>query len=100
VTFHKTTRPQWVDEALEFITLEMTQLDENHPDPLVGDYRVHATPFETEPELGFYVQVQKLTSSGEWREVSKFLETIVKHDSTSKLGDIAAALYDNAQETR
>ncbi|UJD20733.1 hypothetical protein SEA_NIAGARA_98 [Gordonia phage Niagara] len=100
MSFHSTTRPQWLDEALEFITLEMTALDQNHPDPLVGDYRVDAHPFETEPTIGFYVKVQKLSSSNEWDDISRFMETVVKHDSTSKLADTAAALYDSAQEGR
>ncbi|QFG08580.1 hypothetical protein PBI_ASERPROCKY_94 [Gordonia phage ASerpRocky] len=100
MSFHSTTRPQWLDEALEYMTAEIGTLDQNHPDPLVGDYRLHATPFETEPDKGFYVRVQKLDIYGEWRDISRFLETVVKHDSTSVLSDTTAALYDNALESR
>ncbi|UYL87117.1 hypothetical protein SEA_HOLLOW_99 [Gordonia phage Hollow] len=98
--FHSTARPQWLDEALEFITLEMTALDQNHPDPLVGDYRVDARQFEYAPAEGFYVYVQKLNGTDRWVDVSRVSETVMKHDSTSKLADTAAALYDNAQESR
>lgn len=100
MTFHQTTRPQWLDEALEFITLEMTALDQNHPDPLVGDFRVAARLFESDPRAGFYLYVQKRDSTDRWKDISTFSETVMKHDSTSELSDIAGALYDNAQETR
>lgn len=100
--FIRTHNVEWQKQALEYMTAAISTMDENHPIPLVGEYRIGSHQTSRDPSYGLFVWIERYDpQTNTWHRIEGASAIVFEYDYvvTDNLDDMIAEMYDAARET-